>query len=432
MTRLLLVEFLSDNIYRQHRSEAYPFIQGYARRSDVDVRWVALVAGSESRRGSYFIVDPPAERAAALVGAARAFAPTVVVLNEKTGPALSALLGEALPDARVVTIGEDTPRRIELTVDEVAAWLGLPAPPGDHARGRLIADHGEPDHTSETLNPEAIGARHFVQLQVSVPCTYVRPVAASPAFEGVDLGGCTRLVGCSFCQGIISGSDDVIARSPVKPAAELALTQLRRFLETAPPERRSDAYMVNGAALFFDLADFFAGLMTLPLPPSTFHFARRVDEFLVHADTLEAWLPRLADKGHKVVLWAMGMENFSPAENARLNKGVRIEQVEEAFARLRTFEERWPETSVFFDYGGASMIAFTPWTRLEDLEINLDALERLSIDGALYLLTTRLLLLPGIPVAALAERDGLVRERFEQPMPEPTCCLDFWDDREIP
>jgi hypothetical protein len=108
----------------------------------------------------------------------------------------------------------------------------------------------------------------------------------------------------------------------------------------------------------------------------------------------------------------MGIENFSPDETERFNKNITEEQVGQLLEQTRKLEDEWPGVVRFHQYNGFSTILFTPWTTLDDLRLNLDAFKRLERFDFNYVLTTRLSILEGRPIHLLAERDGLLRERF--------------------
>lgn len=430
--RLLLIEFASINQYQQLRTEWFPFVQGHVRSLGFAVAWLTLQGGPAARPVHPFIVEPPADERALLLDALRSFDPTVLLLNEKLGPGLSGALDAALPGVRRFTVGEDTPRYREITVDEVARWLGCPPPLPSAHQTRLISDHGVPDFASVLVNPGAVAVVPYTPIEAGLPCTYVRPIAGNAHYAGVDLSDSIRRVGCAFCAGPFLDKGDIATATPARSATDLALSQIRGFLDTAPAWRRSGRFRVDSASVFARLSRFATGLGDLPLPPSTFYFARRIDEALAHAEELRRALPVFERLGHKMVLWCIGVENFAPDENARMNKGLTVEQIEAALRVLGDLEARHPEAFVFFREAGFAMILFTPWTCIEDLRINVAAMRRLGrLDDSVQL-SSRLLLFPGAPITALARHDGLVRDAFAHAMPVPECGFDVWDAREVP
>ena len=430
MRGLALVEFLADDPFRQYRTEWFPFLLGLGRARGADVRWLTLQAGRDSRLAeNYFVVEPPAADVALLLAALVPHDPATVILNDRPGPALASALAEALPGARVLVSGDDTPRYDEPLVGQVLDWLGVPDEAATAAD--LLSDHAVPDYASVTLNPGRVDARHFTWIKAGLGCTYASPLCENPHFREVDVEALQRTAGCSFCQGTFRGPTDVRRATPRTPAVDLAVLQVRRYLETAPPERRSCRFVFDSAAAFAHVSELIERVLALSPPPTELRFARRADEVLARADDLERWLPRLADGGHRLVLWCMGVETFSPVENERLNKGLPLERYEAALARVRAWERRWPGTVPFSEDGGPSTILFSPWTTLDDLRANVAAGRRLGLDEA-FLFSTRLTLIPGTAVAELARRDGLLVPAFVEPFLVIDCPLVFWDLRELP
>ena len=91
-----------------------------------------------------------------------------------------------------------------------------------------------------------------------------------------------------------------------------------------------------------------------------------------------------------------------------MNKGVTSEEIDEAFALLAELGRDHPESFAFEEYGGFGFITFTPWTTLDDLEINLSHARRLGVEEKSFFLRSRLQLQPGRPITILAEHDGLL------------------------
>lgn len=423
--RLMLLEFLHPDPYRQFRSDEFPFIQGFVRGLGVETRWLYEVAGPDARPDSEFVIEPLPGRRAAIVAAVRAFSPTVVVANETCGPALGAALGDIPGLGRVVSIERDVPHYGAVEVGHVRDWLGL-RHEGPPPRA-LVVDHAVPDYACAAVAPDPGFTFPMLTVIGGAPCVYRRPLRANPWFHGLDLGGVNRLGGCSFCLGDAVGTN--WERQVSSPVA-LALLQIGRFRETAPPGRLTDRYRLFAYGVFHRIDEFFAGVLAMDLRPSEFHFSCRPDEFLGRAGMIEALLPDLWRRGHSLHVWNMGVENFSPDENARFNKGLDTALVARALDRIRGLEERWPETFVFTRHGGLSCILFTPWTTLDDLALNAREARRLGVDPVF--LRSRLQVRPATPIALLVARDGLMAPRFEQESPLDFSCQCHPDEEEVP
>jgi hypothetical protein len=130
-------------------------------------------------------------------------------------------------------------------------------------------------------------------------------------------------------------------------------------------------------------------------------------------------------------LCLLGIESFSDEELALLNKGTTSEQNCRAAQLLIALERDHPGSFEFQKYGGFSLLLFTPWTRLENLALNLAIIRRCRLaDYCGKLFTSRLRLYPSLPMYPMALRDGLVLERYEDPRLD-TARRNFYDD-EVP
>ena len=426
--RLLLVEILNDDPLHQHRVKPFPFVQGWVKERGGVCRWVTVNAGRESRPEHPFLVEPPEPTIRLITAAVGAFLPTHVFINERIGDSLVRALGAAAPEA-VLT---QPPHRLltKTKTAELGAHLGfLDAPKDGSKEDRLIIAVGPPDYTQERLDPGEPTADHFLPIVVEPRCLYRRSPRRSSLFARVPLGGLEFKRGCTFC----------CSKSGVEPipspaaAVERALLQLRRYLETVPETERRDKLMLHMAPAFSKMQHFFKGVAALDLAPSRFFFTCRADELLRMADALRATMPALAERGHALHFWQVGLESFSPDENNRFNKGITPEEIEETIALVDELEAAWPGSFVFREHGGFGMIVFTPWTRLEDLRINVREIQRHGLREQYAMLTTSLQLRASTPLEALAERDGLI-VRVKDPSIDPfdATCITHWGEDELP
>ncbi|OQC37511.1 MAG: hypothetical protein BWX66_01302 [Deltaproteobacteria bacterium ADurb.Bin058] len=144
-------------------------------------------------------------------------------------------------------------------------------------------------------------------------------------------------------------------------------------------------------------------------------------------------MPLLADRGHGLSLWSIGLENFSPTENERFNKGISTQQIHDVILLFDHLEQTWPGVFNFRELGGFGMIVFTPWTTLEDLQINVDAQKTYGKGQVLGPLLSRLQLRPDTALEALAIKDGLAYDSSKLgEVPSDRSCLTEPTDREIP
>jgi hypothetical protein len=425
--RILLLEFVNDDIFNQHRAETFPFLFGDLKERGIAVEWLSMPAGRSMRAGNPWVIEPQPDVREPLVAAAHAFQPTHLVANDLLGDLLVAALRDRLPDLRVVPLDLDLLRHGRLR--SLAEFVGgTDAAAFGDLDGSLF-QRACPDYGARLIGRMPPGPAQLVPLFGGPSCVYRRSLSGNPHFEGVVLEGVAFPRGCSFCVN----PDEPATREPGWDPVASAVLQLRRFQETAPAFRRTDRYLVRGIRVFQRLPDFLAKVIAMGLPPSAFFFSCRVDELLARADDLRTWVPRMAANGHSVHFWNVGLENFSPTENERFNKGVSPRQAQDALALLDGLEAQHPTAFGFRRHGGFGLILFTPWTRPQDLEINVRALRQHGDRGDLGPLTSRLQLRPGTALEALARRDGLIDDRAALPeVPRELSCLTEPGDREIP
>jgi len=184
---------------------------------------------------------------------------------------------------------------------------------------------------------------------------------------------------------------------------------------------------------FRKMQAFFKGVAALDLAPTQFHLTCRADELLRMADALRASLPAFGERGHALHFWQVGLENFSPDENKRFNKGITPDEIEQTIALVNELEAAFPKTFVFREHGGFGMIVFTPWTRLSDLRTNVSEIQRHGLREQYAMLTTSLQLRAGTPLEPLAERDGLL-VHTDDPAFDPfdATCITHWGEDELP
>ncbi len=452
--RLLLVEFLNDDPLHQHRIRRFPYFQGFARRNGFETRWVSIAAGREARPVHPWEVELPSDRLQLLVGAITDFGPTVLVTNERLGASTSAALAAACPDIRRTTppgtlyedttiwsvsvllgLEEDRETRPEVAGSGVAggglwrrlvAWVGRWGASGEAGGSpwALLEDE-EPDYASCRLDPGNPTADHFVPIFINPACLYTRSIERNPVFEGMSGEFAGWKGGCTFCQrhGGVEGA--VLDR---EVAVAHVVGQLRRYHETTSSESRRSRFLMFVAPMLRWIGDVFSEMLALGIPPVDLFFSCRVDEFLTAEPSVRQWLPQLAEAGHRLHFWQIGLENFSPDENLRFNKGVSPQQIEQATVALTELEESWPQTFYFQRHGGYGMIVFTPWTRLADLRINASEIRRLGLREQYTMLTSVLLLREGTPLECLARADGLLLEADEPPSPFDAICITAWGE----
>ncbi len=167
--RVLFVEFVHDDPHDQHRSELYPFIQGYLRAQGVTTAWVYLEGGAARRPTHPYVVEPTEGQGRQLLTLVEDFEPRFVVLNERCEDGLIAALGTALGE----DLGAETNESLVLqpphallrspSVEQIKRIFGLsrglsgdrPGGDADELSEQPCAELADPDYGSRPLDPEA-------------------------------------------------------------------------------------------------------------------------------------------------------------------------------------------------------------------------------------------------------------------------------------
>ena len=419
--RLLLLELLPDDRYRNYRSQYYPFAAGLVRRLGGPVRW--LCAGVDAipvaSWRNPFVYDLNAGDSAALEAVLRDWRPTHVMVNERLEERLWQALRRAAPAARF-SMSDILNRRRSLW--DFSHWLRIP--PEDLDPGRLIEEQADPWYEKEALNDRAVSIRPFTHVIAGPECVYVRTLPGR-WYAKTDLSACSRDFGCAFCDCPAPRLD-----LPDGDAVALAVAQVLAAEAGLPEAFRTREYLVRGSNLLPRLGAFFGALLDAGLPPSMFRFGCRLDEFVRLEDLLRDLLPRLDAAGHSFHIWNMGIENLSPSENERFNKGLDGETIDRGIALLRELREAFPRAFRSPEGDGFGFILFTPWTTVDDLGLNIREFRRHDLRAPSAFVGSALQLLPARPITALAEADGLTVTHAEDLL--DSGCITSWDEAEIP
>jgi len=422
--RLLLLEFVGSSPLRNERADFFPFYQGFAESAGIPARWLCAGARFEELKKSPTEVRsvPVLERGDrdALARRLAEWNPTHVLVNEELSPELRRLVKAAAPRGELILATEENLRRRTEPGEDPAArhdllltrffqtgwlsrWLGRP-----RNEDRYFVGAVEPRYDAVMMNPQAREFMPFLSILGGVSCDYRADVSRNPLYRGVDLSGCARRGGCTFCSPAHPP-----ASAPSDDALELARTQFAAIARDAAASGRScGRFNVRDIRLFRRLDEFFDMILALDLPPSDFFFAPRIDDLLRAGAVIEKLLPKLAERGHRLNLFRMGVEQFSPRENARFNKGVSPRRIDEGLALADRLKAAHPGR---FDYARPlGYIAFTPWTTLKDLELSVGEGIKRGFDPQAPWLYAALELSRGSPITALARHEGgIVRERYD-------------------
>jgi hypothetical protein len=425
--RLMLVEFFRGALRRNERSMLFPFLKGLAQERGFEALWLCyggdLAHKDGATPGRTLFASLPGEDLQSLARHLKKFRPTHVVTNDLLSREAAELLASCTPPPKhlVMPMAGELPGGSPRYGQEgdfarcgwFLDWLGRE---DATSAQRYLVERAVPDYGAVLANEAARAAKAQITVASGVLCAYRRPLTGNPHFEGVDLGE-TNPLGCSFCTCATMPPVTSPQTSPL-PLIEI---QLRRILKTAGKTGRN-----KGRYEFFDIRAFwrfdelFKLVLRLKMPPSVFLFNPRIDDVLNQRARIERVLPALAKAGHEVRMLSMGIENFSESENARFNKRIRLEQVDEFLALTKKWGSSYPGVFRPFKAGNSpaelGFILFTPWTTLADLRVNLEAAAARGFPACGYWLYSILLIEAKAPLFLLAQKDGgILTDKFPDP-----------------
>ena len=371
------------------------------------------------------VIDPAAPDAA-LSALAQALQSYPVVLYQRIfSQAVAEALREILPQHTLIAV------RGEHAFDPPADHV-LAAPATDlvlnllkHATGAEMAAPGRGSGTAllpesrlvpprqraftPNLEPVWIGPKpeqsDFFVLHGNAGCPYQNDARDNEYFSGVELPrGVGR--GCGFCAA--GNSYEALS---LEAALERVLEQVRYLRQHAPNIER---LVLKDQNPFAYLEQLFDRAMADNLTPFTLLLETRADWFLRAQARVERILKRLRGTRFRLAPYLVGIENFSPVELARMNKGLQVETHVEFLAWLRKMVARYPDV-LDLSHSAFGFVLLTPWTTRQDLELNLDGIQRTRLHELRgELLLSRLRLYPDNALYYLAQRDGLLTDAFDE------------------
>ncbi len=350
----------------------------------------------------------------------------LVVLPRAWDPATIDALRAALAEgAALVRLTNGVAARLDDRFDRVLDPAGLLALAGGAAdvpaaafkrttarelRALPLAPLAVPIEATNARGDDVLGSRPTLS-GPSSGCPFLLDAAKSPLFA--DLGmdpDAIQTKGCTFC---LDNTGAFVVRTEAEVLAAW-LPQLRRLRgknkspgvrEILLTDERPHPYL---PALFRAVRD--EGLGPIELMMKS-----RVDWLLEFADgPMSEAAAIAAESGSVLHVYLVGFESFDPFHLQLFNKGVTVEDNLRAIDALRALAARFPASFEHTKYRAHGIVLFTPWTRPEHLLENARVMRAVRFhELRAEAVRTRLRLYPRVPLHALAARDGLLVDRFE-------------------
>lgn len=433
--RVLLIETVTPG--RFFAGWAFPFVKALLARSGASVRWLRFAVPADVQlAGDVAGVDLSDDDRAALVEILRAHGATHALFSARPAPALVATVVGARPGCRLGVMGQTgaaagadrlpadrgpadlVPADLVPTGAAVLDWA-LPgaAAEAEAAPSELVSVE-DPDYGFEAVGAAARAMTPFVFVCAGHACTYRAPLATSAFFAERTLPDLPERWGCAFCTVPLLDRPRHEDRGPAPPLNEdLLRRQLVAIARTHPPVSGALSVRVDGSGVVARPARFAALVEELALPPVRFLVDYRADALVRLRDELDEAARRLGARGHRLDVCLVGVESFSARQLDRYHKGYGPETNLRAVRVLRELEAAHPGAFAFREYGGLSTILFDPWVGLGDVSLNIAIARRFRIEKLCgKLLTSRLRLVEGLPLTRAARADGLLVDRYDDPL----------------
>lgn len=227
-------------------------------------------------------------------------------------------------------------------------------------------------------------------------CYYNRSVENNPLFAEIPAEERRLMRGCSYCNCHLS---------PLPPAdaVRIILHHILQTLARVPGVKRFCVTLpMKGLAELVEMLPDSAGGAELWIEC-------RADDVHANRERLEQTAETANAKKIQLVFFLLGIENFSQKELDLFNKNVKVALVEESMDIVEALQEKFPETVLFRQLNTHGFILFNPWTTLEDLKINQEAIIRHRMNELVenpY--DKKLRLYANVPLFELARRQGLI------------------------
>jgi pyruvate-formate lyase-activating enzyme len=242
----------------------------------------------------------------------------------------------------------------------------------------------------------------------NVGCPFAADPLENPHYARVRLPveNTVARLGCAFC--------DLGGDYEKRPDAEVIahLVEQAHFWSTHAPAVTELVLADQHATRY--LARLLMAAHEAGVRPMRWLFAARVDTLVRERARVEAAIEAARATGQSVELYLAGFEAFSDDELGRYNKGVTVREQLAAVGAMRALARTNPGV---FDYArvrGHSLILWNPWTRPTDLQTSLDTIRAHGLGELFHEMgRNRLRLYGDLPIAYAAERDGALRDTWE-------------------
>ena len=289
--------------------------------------------------------------------------------------------------------------RRERSYDDAPEWVRRGAAVSSPRASRYA-----PNLRPVVINPEQLPAVRTFSIVGNEGCPFQLDARENPLYAGAHIpDGYGR--GCAFCT---TGT-----HYEGRPNAETAASVLEQICYVREHAPDLSLLVLKDQNPFGYLTEVIEACAAEGLTGFTVLLETRAEWFLRNARRFDRALEVARGIGIAIAPFLVGIENFSQPELDRFNKGTTAAANVEFLETLWRWKEQYGD-ALDLGHTAFGFILFSPWTTMEDLEVNLTAIRRTHFDrlrGSLLLSRARLY--PDTALYYLAERDGLLAETFE-------------------
>jgi hypothetical protein len=265
------------------------------------------------------------------------------------------------------------------------------------------------DHTLVGLGDlEALRTPRLRTLFGNTGCPYAADPRKTRFYGGLPMApegsrDALALLGCAFCP---MGGDYERAA----PAALVSWVAAQACaIRAAAPS--TEGFVLSDQAPLPYLAELIDE--TRALASVRWLVAMRADALLREGPRLERAIAAAEAHGHRISLYLTGFESFSERELERYVKGTTAPELVASVERMRELAHAHPRAFGHVEDRGHSLILWSPWTSLADLDASLDTIRRHGLRPLFWDLgRNQLRLTHELPITLAAARDGALLDAW--------------------
>lgn len=249
-------------------------------------------------------------------------------------------------------------KALDVLVSAMRGWRPRKTYPGPEP-GKYFLEGYNP--IPDTHVDEGARASFLWHVGPEYMCYYNRSVENNPLFAEFPVHERRRMRGCSYC-------NCHLRPLPLDDATNMVLHHILQTRKRVPGVTRFCVMLpMKGLC---DLVERLPGAAQ----GIELWIECRVDDVHANRHGLETAAATARRKKIALVFFLLGIENFSPKELALFNKNVSVSRVEQSMDFLETLQRQFPESVLFRQLNTHGFILFNPWTTLDDLRINHEAI----------------------------------------------------------